>query len=188
MYRSPVKAEAGAVCFKGPADLKARDPSHSESHTWHNTWDALDVGVPGNSEGIVVAARAGRVAWVFNECDSVAGGGGDTECGESFGNHVVVAHGDFEASFYAHIDRIDVARGDDIDAGAPLGSVGDTGAAGPPHVHFSVHRVSDGFAQRWVGTPGPTIPFDIAVLDERRRVPHHELDCNWEGTGTRLAP
>jgi murein DD-endopeptidase MepM/ murein hydrolase activator NlpD len=70
----------------------------------------------------VVAVNSGRVALV----------------GEYFfpGRLVVVDHGLGLHTLYFHLDSIDVAEGDPVDRGQRLGTVGSTGRATGPHLHF----------------------------------------------------
>jgi murein DD-endopeptidase MepM/ murein hydrolase activator NlpD len=70
----------------------------------------------------VVAVNSGRVALV----------------GEYFfpGRLVVVDHGLGLHTLYFHLDSIDVAEGDPVDRGQRVGTVGSTGRATGPHLHF----------------------------------------------------
>jgi hypothetical protein len=72
----------------------------------------------------VVAVNSGRVALV----------------GEYFfpGRLVVVDHGLGLHTLYFHLDSISVAEGDPVDRGQRLGTVGSTGRATGPHLHFGV--------------------------------------------------
>lgn len=74
----------------------------------------------------VVAAGAGRVAF--------AGRRGQE------GNTVVIDHGAAIATAYAHLSGFDVHEGDCVAAGARIGSVGSTGLAAGPMLHFEVRR------------------------------------------------
>jgi peptidoglycan hydrolase-like protein with peptidoglycan-binding domain len=55
-----------------------------------------------------------------------------------YGNLVVLHHGASVSTWYAHLSRIEVRRGQALRAGAPLGRVGATGDATGPHLHFEV--------------------------------------------------
>ena len=52
------------------------------------------------------------------------------------GNTVVVDHGWGVSTIYAHMDRIDVREGQEIERGQILGTVGATGRSTGPHLHF----------------------------------------------------
>jgi secretion/DNA translocation related TadE-like protein len=80
---------------------------------------AAPVGTP------VVASAAGQVTH--------AGPAGQ------FGNLVVVDHGPV-ATYYAHLAVVSVAVGDHVGAAERVGSVGATGNATGPHLHFEVRE------------------------------------------------
>ena len=73
----------------------------------------------------VVAANAGRVALVA----------------EYFfpGRLVVIDHGLGLYTLYFHLERAEVAEGDRVDRGQPIGRVGASGRATGPHLHFAAH-------------------------------------------------
>jgi murein DD-endopeptidase MepM/ murein hydrolase activator NlpD len=54
------------------------------------------------------------------------------------GNSVFIHHGDGLVSMYLHLDRIDVATGDEVDRAQTVGAVGSTGRATGPHLHFGL--------------------------------------------------
>jgi murein DD-endopeptidase MepM/ murein hydrolase activator NlpD len=72
----------------------------------------------------VVAARGGSVTW--------AGPRG------SFGNTIVVAHGQGVRTLYAHLAAVSVSVGDRVRSGQPIGLVGSSGRSTGPHLHFEV--------------------------------------------------
>jgi murein DD-endopeptidase MepM/ murein hydrolase activator NlpD len=55
-----------------------------------------------------------------------------------YGNCVVLDHGLGVTSLYAHLSRIDVREGDQLEKGQGLGLSGATGLAGGDHLHFAV--------------------------------------------------
>ncbi len=62
-----------------------------------------------------------------------------------YGLHVVVDHGDGLSSLYGHLDTVLAASGDFVVAGQAIGTVGSTGNATGPHLHFEIRR--DGIAE-----------------------------------------
>jgi peptidoglycan hydrolase-like protein with peptidoglycan-binding domain len=79
---------------------------------------AAPVGTP------VRAAAAGRVVWVGSR--------------GAWGLLVTLAHGDGSRTLYAHLHSAAVRLGDPVGAGETLGTVGATGVATGPHLHFEV--------------------------------------------------
>jgi len=88
------------------------------------------------NEGIVIssnegtpikAAQAGEVAFV----------GKDTK---TYGNIVILRHADGDMSSYAHAREITVTKGQQVAAGAALGTVGQSGSAKSPQLHFAVRE------------------------------------------------
>jgi murein DD-endopeptidase MepM/ murein hydrolase activator NlpD len=53
-----------------------------------------------------------------------------------YGNAVEIRHGNGKSTFYAHMTRIDVRKGQRIDQGQNVGTVGSTGWSTGPHLHF----------------------------------------------------
>lgn len=56
----------------------------------------------------------------------------------SYGNFVAVSHGSDYVTVYAHLGDIDVAEGEMVEQGQVIGSVGSTGAAAVPMLHFEI--------------------------------------------------
>lgn len=77
-----------------------------------------------------------------------------------FGNLVVVSHGSAGVTLYGHLSRVDVRRGDRVARGRLLGSVGATGRAASPGLHYEYWRNAGG------GRLEPTDPL-FAILDRR---------------------
>jgi hypothetical protein len=57
-----------------------------------------------------------------------------------YGNLVVIQHDNELFTLYAHLSKIDVATGEQVDAGDKIGEVGRSGVAIGSHLHFEVRR------------------------------------------------
>ncbi len=80
-------------------------------------------------------------------------------CGRGPGNCVVIEHADGWRSQYFHLDEVHAEAGDTISQGTVLGTVGDTGLATGPHLHFQLGQ--DGTAvdpALLLGTPVGVLP------------------------------
>lgn len=111
-----------------------RCPEHTKPH------DGLDIECPLNSD--IYAMYPG---YVFNLVDRFSIG----QCEDgSYGNWVIIRTSDQDGNyfdiFYAHLNRIDVAKGDEIFAGQIIGQSGNTGNASDygirPHLHVEVRK------------------------------------------------
>lgn len=61
----------------------------------------------------------------------------------AYGNHVMISHtinGQAYTSVYAHMDRLNVVKGQTIAKGANIGTVGNTGNSFGSHLHFEIHK------------------------------------------------
>jgi len=63
-----------------------------------------------------------------------------TAAGDYFfnGRNLILDHGYGLVTMYSHMERIDVAVGDRVATGDPLGTVGSSGRATGPHLHWTV--------------------------------------------------
>ncbi|MEO0462620.1 MAG: peptidoglycan DD-metalloendopeptidase family protein [Pseudomonadota bacterium] len=59
-----------------------------------------------------------------------------------YGRVVEITHGNGMLTRYAHLRRIDVAEGAQVEAGATIGGLGSSGRSTGPHLHFEV-RIND---------------------------------------------
>lgn len=55
-----------------------------------------------------------------------------------YGNEVRVDHGYGYQSIYAHLDEISVNRGDSLERGSVIGTLGNTGRSTGPHLHYEI--------------------------------------------------
>jgi lysostaphin len=55
------------------------------------------------------------------------------------GNTIAIDHGQGVISFYIHLQKIVVKEGQEVDSGEKIGTVGQTGRATGPHLHFGIY-------------------------------------------------
>lgn len=58
----------------------------------------------------------------------------------SYGNYVVISHGNGYSTLYAHMSKRLVSKGDTVSQGDIIGLVGSTGISNGPHLHFEVWK------------------------------------------------
>ncbi len=97
-------------------------------------WDPLGRGYQHHS-GLDIAAGGGNA--VIAVCDGVVT---TAKWHYSYGNYVVIYHGDGVSSLYAHMQNnsLTVKVGDKVKRGQQIGKVGTTGDSTGNHLHFSV--------------------------------------------------
>lgn len=95
--------------------------------SWSRYHTGLDFSAPIGTK--VVAPTAGVV--------EQAGSGGDA--GGWAGTYVVLRHADGNQTLYAHMSSVSVEVGQRVTGGDRLGTVGQTGRAFGPHLHFEVY-------------------------------------------------
>jgi murein DD-endopeptidase MepM/ murein hydrolase activator NlpD len=66
----------------------------------------------------------------------------------SYGQYVVIDHGNGESTLYAHLDSVLVVVGQVVQSGTQLGTVGETGNASGPHLHFE-ERTGGAVVDAW---------------------------------------
>lgn len=89
------------------------------SWKFHN---GIDMAAPEGTR--VFACKSGKVT--------------NTGRNDTYGNFVTVTHNNGMKSFYAHLSRILVEKGQLVAGGALIGNVGQTGLATGPHLHFEI--------------------------------------------------
>jgi murein DD-endopeptidase MepM/ murein hydrolase activator NlpD len=56
----------------------------------------------------------------------------------SYGNFIVISHGNGVNTLYAHLSTRQVSVGDTVTRGQRIGLIGSTGVSTGPHLHFEV--------------------------------------------------
>ena len=121
------RASAIGEVFKSPVNGRItsrmgfrRDP-FTNRRAYHTGVDiAAGLGTP------VKASQFGRVVW--------AGYRGN------YGKTVIIVHPQGYKTLYAHLGRINVKKGQSVQQGVDIGTVGSTGRSTGPHLHFEVHQ------------------------------------------------
>ena len=61
----------------------------------------------------------------------------------SFGNYVIIKHNHGMYTRYAHLNSFRVKKGQSVEQGEIIGTIGNTGVSTGPHLHYEVHIGSD---------------------------------------------
>lgn len=80
----------------------------------------------------VVAAMGGTVTKAYNPFE------GQNFSGGSYGNYIVIDHGNGTTTLYGHLKSVQVFEGQQVQAGQLIGLAGSTGNSTGPHLHFEV--------------------------------------------------
>lgn len=96
------------------------DPTYPFRHLFEHS--GLDLAAPSGTP--ILAAAPGIVAW--------------TRTGRSYGNYVMIIHGDGYATLYAHMSSFSVSADQFVTRGQVIGGVGSTGFSTGPHLHFEL--------------------------------------------------
>lgn len=124
--------EAGATAKPGKSGFQNPVPGGRFSSGFGHR-HAPKKGASTNHKGLDIAAPAGTKV-------GASKGGVVTQSGfqKGYGNIVEVRHADGTKTRYAHLGTRSVKVGQEVDAGAKLGGVGQTGTATGNHLHFEV--------------------------------------------------
>jgi murein DD-endopeptidase MepM/ murein hydrolase activator NlpD len=80
-----------------------------------------------------------------------------------YGNAVEIMHRDGKSTFYAHMSRIDVRKGQTVEQGSTLGAVGSTGWSTGPHLHFEFRINGVHHDPMLIAQQSDTIPLSAAA-------------------------
>ena len=61
----------------------------------------------------------------------------------SFGNYIIIKHNHGMYTRYAHLNSVRVKKGQTVEQGEVIGTIGNTGKSTGPHLHYEVHIGSD---------------------------------------------
>lgn len=97
-------------------------PSYAGNNEYHAGRDiSCPIGTP------IYAAADGTVIHINDQADS-------------YGNHIMIAHGNEVYTLYAHCDSLLVTVGQEVSQGEQIAWSGATGNVTGPHLHFEVRE------------------------------------------------
>lgn len=115
----------GSYIWPAPASTVITSPFGTRVHPIFKTTKyhaGIDIGAPAGS--LALAADSGTVTTATYS--------------SSYGNYVVINHGNGNTTLYAHMSSLAVSAGQSISQGSTVGYVGSTGWSTGPHLHFEV--------------------------------------------------
>lgn len=132
MNASPPLPPAGARLL---SDMGFRRGRRTGEQTFHA---GMDLGHPDGRGTPVLNVKRGTVERILQDSDRRPGFGG-------YGNGVIVYHPDEDVwTLYAHLDRVDVTQGQEVEPGSQVGTMGNSSNRKFPgmgvHLHFEVRR------------------------------------------------
>jgi len=157
----PVPAGARVFCSKG----SLTEPGDTHSTCSETRRFALDLASSAFEPPLLVLASADGVAHGWGGCPTtdLNHQPPDSTCNLGLGNVVRVQHRPDLFTQYAHLSAILVGEGQLVRRGDPIGIEGNTGTAGPKHLHFSLHQGDAAGLQ----LPAPSLPMRLRLRGAR---------------------
>jgi murein DD-endopeptidase MepM/ murein hydrolase activator NlpD len=115
----------GTFIWPAPSSRRVTSLFGTRLHPIYNTYRyhaGIDIGASRGSN--CVAADTGTVI--------------TSKYSSSYGNYIVISHGNGTTTLYAHLDSRLVKDGDTVSQGDVIGKIGSTGASTGPHLHFEI--------------------------------------------------
>lgn len=112
------------ISFAPPTPASRVTSSYGWKANHNKTHTGIDLAAPRNSE--VVASAPGIVT--------------SAQLEGRWGNLVTISHANGYRTRYAHMEKICVSEGDKVHQGEQIGTVGSTGVASGPHLHFEIQH------------------------------------------------
>ncbi|MDF2841395.1 MAG: hypothetical protein K0Q99_2167, partial [Clostridia bacterium] len=91
---------------------------------WGSVHEGIDLAAPIGTA--VNAADGGVVTWVGTR--------------GAYGKLIMVDHGAGYVTYYGHLSKYSVSKGDKVYKGQKIGAVGNTGRSTGPHLHFEIRK------------------------------------------------
>jgi murein DD-endopeptidase MepM/ murein hydrolase activator NlpD len=117
----PAASSDDELHFLWPVEGRIVSPFGDNPNGGRN--DGINISVPRGTP--IRAADAGEVSYVGNEL-------------KGYGNLILIRHDNGFVTAYAHTDGVHVKRGERVERGQVIASVGDTGDVSQPQLHFEL--------------------------------------------------
>jgi len=136
----PLLAPATAIVRAKPSSSKTRlalpnlNVGNILGMIWPTTLQHINQFFKGRHTGIDVQGRIGNP--IYASTDGVVALAGWNRGG--YGQQVVLQHSNGMITRYAHMSKILVSPGEEVDKGQVIGLVGSTGRSTGPHLHFEI--------------------------------------------------
>ena len=118
-------AGSGTFIWPTPSSYRVTSPFGKRYHPIYHTYrmhTGIDIGAKYGTN--IVAADGGTVI--------------TSTYSSSYGNYVVISHGNGITTLYAHMSARLVKVGNSVSQGEVIGRIGSTGASTGPHLHFEI--------------------------------------------------
>ncbi len=129
-----------AADAKAAADLKKRAAINNSPAAWVKPLNKYTIGSTFGLGGTMWSNKHSGQDFVAPTGTSVKAANRGTVVeagwGGSYGNNIVIKHGDRTYTQYGHLSKIGVRVGQSVKTGQEIGKVGSTGNSTGPHLHF----------------------------------------------------
>ena len=123
VQRKQIKTQKKTLSFTWPVKGNIVSSFGNKANGLYN--DGVNIGASKGTK--FKATEDGVVAYVGNEL-------------RGYGTIILIKHDDNWISAYAHCDSVNVSRGDMVDKGQIIGTVGDSGNVSSPQLYFSLRK------------------------------------------------
>ncbi|MAS86715.1 MAG: peptidase M23 [Micavibrio sp.] len=117
------KPPAASGRFAWPSRGKTLSTFGPKKNGLHND----GINIAGRRGDPVSAAQNGVVAYTGDQI-------------QGYGNLVLIKHADRYVTAYAHLDKINVVKGQVVSKGSRIGAIGSTGNVAEPQLHFEIRK------------------------------------------------
>lgn len=132
------------------------------------TYNGYDERCGGTHYGIDIGDAGIKGTWVKSPLAGTVIEAKDSGWNSGFGNYVIIDHGSGLSTVYAHLDEVHYIAGQHVEQGSVIGTVGSTGWASGPHLHFEIRvdgEVSGEYMDLFTGRFMPRVVVNFEESD-----------------------